>query len=944
MIKTKLISVPKKNSGGGGTTIIKSGSSGGSGGGSNNFEPHYLWGQYFDDTQDITGDLKNVANIYASGNINCDGTINADAINANSLDIKDGITVDDLTTDTLQANTFRGVEVATEKLYVGDPVKGRWIIEEDNDVNLNIHIDQDKELHIQPNDEDIFSVSNDKVKVAKQLDLVNEREGSSMMLGQSTIDSKNTNVKTIVEDGIYFVDNNNNVALGISNNYVAAAADIGSPNFLSGSYGWRVQPDGTGEFQNLKVNGNLDVFVLTYNEMRATNGILLVTDCACVTDAIDKTISNVYYWIITVDEYPPFAINDYVQLQYRVDDTRIFSFKGIVTALNADGKNTVRVQPLEGFSGTGTSTDDRGVTTFRTVDPATATGEYLIRIGNKTDVNRQTIIKLNPYDGGYIDFMTGLKSPNTLADSDNIRDNVPTATRIGNLSGVVYKGTTLEGYGLFSDNAYLSGAIRNLANKWALNADGSGNVAGNHIVWDADGNLTIKLGNQELGSVIQSVRDDLTGMVTTTESRLSGQISASASGLRTEFSNNLTTTRTDLEGNIGRVQSALNSKIEQTASSIRAEVSEVESDGNSRMSDIELAADKLAATVKSHTTDIGQNKTNITSLTADVSGLKTRVTSIEGANYVTQSQLTQTANSITASVSAQDYGKIKIGYKDNWEQGSTGGESVGKTYTQIKVNHNYRIRTKSVHRATTSTKIYVGSAYQVYVHYFDGNMKLAGDLGSGWKSPNTSGYIPLSMPSYAKYISLILAKSNGSAMTVSEVESANVLITTDAVMAAGEVSLMIQDGMSNFNVNADRINFKGYTNVNNNFIIDYNGNVTVKGNVKADTLSYGGVKVNSNTELLDSLASLYLITSTSEVQLTLPPPDIYNGFITEIIPIRNYCYLKTFKPTNNAAEAYLQYRKSEGGLFNGSSTMLHITRPVRVYSYNSFWYVLDGVY
>jgi hypothetical protein len=49
--------------------------------------------------------------------------------------------------------------------------------------------------------------------------------------------------------------------------------------------------------------------------------------------------------------------------------------------------------------------------------------------------------------------MTGLKNANTLADKDNIRDNVPTATRIGNLSGVVYKGTTLEGYGLFSDNA-----------------------------------------------------------------------------------------------------------------------------------------------------------------------------------------------------------------------------------------------------------------------------------------------------------------------------------------------------------------------------------------------------------------------------------------------------------------------------------------------------------
>ena len=944
MIKTKLISVPKKNSGTGNTTIIKGGGSSGGNSGSNNFEPHYLWGQYFDDTTDITGDLKNVGNIYAKGNINADGTITADAISANSLDIKDGITVDDLTTDTLQANTFRGKEVSTETLYIGDSEKGQWVIDEDNDVNLNIHINQDKELHIKPNEEDIFMVSNDKVKVAKQLDLVNETEGSSIMLGQSAIDSRNTNVKSIVEEGLYFVDNNNNVALGITNNYVAAAADIGSPNFLSGSYGWRVQPDGTGEFQNLKVNGNLDVFVLTYNEMRATNGILLVTDSACVTDAIDKTINNVYSWVITLDEYPPFAIDDYVMLQYRVDDTRIFSFKGIVTALNADGKNTVRVTPLEGFEGTGTSTDDRGVTTFRTVDPATATGEYLIRIGNKTDVNRQTIIKLNPYDGGYIDFMTGLKNANTLADKDNIRDNVPTATRIGNLSGVVYKGTTLEGYGLFSDNAYLSGAIRNLADKWALNADGSGNVAGNHIVWDANGNLTIKLGDQELGSVIQTVRDDLTGLVTTTESRLSGQITASQSGLSTDFTNQLTTIRQDLEGNINTVNSTLNSKIDQTASAIRAEVSEVEENGDSRMSDIELAADKLSATVKSHSTDIGQNKTNITSLTADVSGLKSRVTSIEGANYVTQSQLEQTANSITASVSAQDYGKIKIGYKDNWEQGSTGSESAGMTYAQIKTSSSSRIRTKTVHRCTSNTRVYFASNFQVDLIYFDGNMKVASTIESGWTSANSSGYASISIPSAAKYIAILLKKTSGETITVSDVKSANVLITTDAVLAAGEVSLLVEDGLSKFNVTADRINLNGYTTVNGNFAIDNSGNVSVNGNITAKTLSYGGVNVSSSMTINSTPASLYLITSNSAVELKLPPPDLYNGFMIEIIPLKSSCILRTQKPTNNLAEDYLQYRKTTGGFYSGASQALNISQPTRVYAYGSFWYVLDGVF
>lgn len=38
-------------------TNINNYSGGGSGSESNNFEPHYLWGQYFDDTEDIDGDL-----------------------------------------------------------------------------------------------------------------------------------------------------------------------------------------------------------------------------------------------------------------------------------------------------------------------------------------------------------------------------------------------------------------------------------------------------------------------------------------------------------------------------------------------------------------------------------------------------------------------------------------------------------------------------------------------------------------------------------------------------------------------------------------------------------------------------------------------------------------------------------------------------------------------
>lgn len=585
-------------------------------------ESHTLWGQEFNGAGDVKGDIKDVDNLYASGDINTEGDVNADEVNANKINVKEGIEVEELNTKNLNAETINAGTTNTDKLCIGDEEDGQWIIEEDNSVNLNIHINQDKEFHVKPNDEDIFSVNSSKVKINKKLDLTNSNEGSKIVLGTAATDNKNNNVKSIVEEGIYFTDNNNNVAIGITNNYVALGADMGSPNFLSGSSGWRIQPDGTAEFQNLKVDGNLDVYVLTYNEMRATNGILLVTDCACVTDAIDQNIDDEYYWIITVDEYPPFAIDDYVQLQYRADATRIFSFKGIVTAINQDGDNTIRVAPLSGFNGEGTSTDDRGVTTFKMVDPETASGQYIIRIGNKTDTNRQTIIKLNPYDGGYIDFMTGLNAPDKLASNNSVQDSLPTACRIGNLSGVAYKGTTLEGYGLFSDNVYLTGAIKHLEDKWSLNADGSGQVANKHIEWDEYGNLTIKLGDTDITEYISS------------------QITISANSLVSDYTKKIADTKTELEG-----------KITQTAESLTSDYTSKIEDTNGLITTMESNFTQTADSISSRVKTIEDDYVTSSEISQTSEGIVARVKAIED-DYVTQSTLTQTANGISTRVQA----------------------------------------------------------------------------------------------------------------------------------------------------------------------------------------------------------------------------------------------------------------------------------------------------
>ena len=421
MIDIRTTTVPKREGSGGNTTIVNNGGVSSAG----NLYGHSIWGQYFDGG-DIKGTLYDVHNIFATGSINTDGSVNSHGVQTENILTKD-------------------------------------------------------------------------ITVGKTLNVVSERYNPEIRMGYDVSNNDNNiSIHLCNDEGFYFTDKDRNLGFGIMPDYLSCGLDIGSTNFYSGAQGWRITNDGTAEFQNLKVNGNLDVYSITYNEMKATNGILLVTDAAQILKVEEDNENG--DWIFTTDEYPPFAQNDIVQVQYKVSQTRIFQMKGEVKSIAQDGENTVRVAPYNtatGFSynSTSTSADRLGVTKFTAIDIETCQGKYLIRIGNKSDANRQTIIKLNPYDGGYIDFLADCSTLASAACNDSTANSNKgvSKTRLGELSGVVYNGQNLSGYGLYSDNVYLTGGIKNLDNKWSLNRDGSGQVANNKIYWNASGDLTIKL-------------------------------------------------------------------------------------------------------------------------------------------------------------------------------------------------------------------------------------------------------------------------------------------------------------------------------------------------------------------------------------------------------------------------------------------------------------------
>jgi len=223
-------------------------------------------------TGTLTGIDANFTGILTAENANIVSATISNLTLTEPLDI-DSANITALTSETIDVSQLKVDELTLENGFQFDC----WGINEDENHCLNISGSTDQTFHIVPNKTDVFAVNDDTTSIWNDLDMVNKTSGTKIYVG--TESEYPTEIKSVVENGFYIVDKANNVALGISSNYISTGLDIGSPSFTSGSgNGWRIQNDGTAEFSNVKVNGNLDVYVITYNEMRATNGILLVTD------------------------------------------------------------------------------------------------------------------------------------------------------------------------------------------------------------------------------------------------------------------------------------------------------------------------------------------------------------------------------------------------------------------------------------------------------------------------------------------------------------------------------------------------------------------------------------------------------------------------------------------------------------------------------------------
>lgn len=218
--------------------------------------------------------------------------------------------------------------------------------------------------------------------------------------------------------------------------FLSVVADtVNSKGYVSGftGTGYKINPDGSAEFDNLTVRKELNVNVLNVREITGGGGSIAITNVAKI-----KTVTeNADYWSCQIN-----TDDGTIAVQFRVND--------MVRCQVWDGKRlkyyTARVRAVSAGI---FDLDKAG----KTGGGIPAAGDSVFQFGNTTDTSRQGLIYLTNSDTGapYIDVLDGINS-DSLAGK--------TKVRLGKLSGISDADLgELDGYGLYADRAFIKGKI-----------------------------------------------------------------------------------------------------------------------------------------------------------------------------------------------------------------------------------------------------------------------------------------------------------------------------------------------------------------------------------------------------------------------------------------------------------------------------------------------------
>ncbi len=208
---------------------------------------------------------------------------------------------------------------------------------------------------------------------------------------------------------------------------------VASTSYTSGAtgHGFRINADGSAEFDSLSIRKELNVVTLNIREILGTGGSFAVTNVAEIAQVYE--MDDHYACHINTDGgfiFVPFRANDIVRCQ--VWDGR--GVKYYVARVIGVSESVFDLDKAS-FVGAGRP----------------ASGDKLFQFGNTANAARQGLIYMSNSDVGspYIDILDG-------ANSANLEGK--TKVRLGKLDGITDAQLgALSGYGLFAQNAYLKG-------------------------------------------------------------------------------------------------------------------------------------------------------------------------------------------------------------------------------------------------------------------------------------------------------------------------------------------------------------------------------------------------------------------------------------------------------------------------------------------------------
>ena len=230
--------------------------------------------------------------------------------------------------------------------------------------------------------------------------------------------------------------------------------DITSNPFTSGftGGGWKIDNTAHAEFSSASIRGTLSVYELLLQQLRATNGSVLITAVAKV-ESIDG--SDITFEDPSDNGVCPFHTNDIVMVQ-RADLTGTSGADNGGGTLNVIRRLVRRV----------TSVSGRTITVTRDGDLPADTGSFgvgddVVRIGNTTNTNRDAVLYLSADDSKapYLVIKDGVNSWANWGSASTEK------ARLGRLDGITDTDAGLSGsqsnvYGLYSDSVYLIGHIQ----------------------------------------------------------------------------------------------------------------------------------------------------------------------------------------------------------------------------------------------------------------------------------------------------------------------------------------------------------------------------------------------------------------------------------------------------------------------------------------------------